>query len=158
MIHPTSIRISPSCSIAVSGPVLLQHWFGDITLADVDATLIGHQRANGRATHGVFVLAVLDGIPGLPAEETRHHIASMATKNASEVAAHATVFRSSGFSGSALRSVMTAIFSLARTSYPRRVFANVPDACRWLATFDGAPEASTLITAFGRTAREAQSA
>jgi hypothetical protein len=128
------VHASNACKIAVFGPVLLQRWFGPVALADAESALRAHVIAREATKEQILVLAVVDGVPALPSHDVREALAKMADTTAHEVAAHATVVAAEGFAGSALRSVMTAIFSMSRTKYPRRVFSDVYEAATWLAS------------------------
>jgi hypothetical protein len=119
-------------------------------MSDAQSTLDAHQLALEAPGSGgkVLVFVVVDGLPGLPDTPVRAQLAKLANETAHEVAAHATVVRSSGFSGSALRSVMTAIFALSRADYPKRVFSSVEDAAEWLANHKAGLSPVTLCGAF----------
>jgi hypothetical protein len=148
MLEVESVHVSASCNIAVYQSVLLQHWFGAVSIADAQATLVAHERARANTLGRVFVFVVVDEVPGIPSFEIRKKLTGMAQQTEGEVEAHATVIRSSGFLASTLRSVVATIFSFARTTYPRRVFANVAEAGEWLATHRGSPPAAALVEAF----------
>ena len=74
-------------------------------------------------------------------------MAELTTRTANEVRAHATVVQASGFAGSALRSVLTAIFSMSGSTYPKKVFADLESASSWLAEGSVA-QAQRLRTGF----------
>lgn len=129
------IHLSDHCSIGVLRQVLLQHWFGPVLMADAEATLRAHNLAFRSGTGKVSVLVVVDGLPGLPDHDVRMALSKLTDQTAHEVSSHATVVLSRGFLGSALRSVLTAIFAMSSATYPKQVFSNVPDAVAWTAQY-----------------------
>lgn len=147
MLSPTLIHESDSCSIGACPGLLVQRWFSSVKLEDARATLSAHNHAvRGRTK--VLVLVGVDGIPGLPESEARSELGEMARTTANEVTAHATIISASGFGGSALRSVLTAIFAVSGAGYPKKVFADLAAACEWLATFSDEHSSAALASAY----------
>lgn len=141
------VHLSADCSIGVLRQVLLQHWFGPVHMPDAEATLRGHNQALGEGPGKVSVLVMVDGIPGMPDQRVRAALARLADQTSQEVACHATVIRADGFTGSALRSVLTAIFALSGVKYPKQVFATVEDAVDWVAEYTSGLSRTEMVVA-----------
>jgi hypothetical protein len=127
------VHLSSDCTIGVLRQVLVQHWFGPVDMPDAEATMRAHNQALRGGSGKVSVLAIVEGVPGLPDQPVRAALARLADKTSDEVGCHATVILAEGFKGSALRSVLTAIFALSGVKYPKQVFATVKDAADWMA-------------------------
>lgn len=144
---PKVIYESDSCSIGACPGLLVQRWFAGVKLEDARATLTAHNIAmEGREC--VLVLVGVDGIPRLPESDARSQLGELAKTTADQVTAHATIISADGFGGSALRSVLTAIFAFSGAKYPKKVFGNVGDASDWLATFSDEYSSQALVQAF----------
>ena len=141
------VHLSADCSIGVLRQVLVQHWFGPVSLPDAEATLRGHALALSEGTGKVAVLVLVEGIPGMPDQRVRAALARLADKTSQEVACHATVILAEGFTGSALRSVLTAIFALSGAKYPKQVFATVEDAVDWVAEYTSGLSRTEMVVA-----------
>ena len=63
------------------------------------------------------------------------------------MACHATVILADGFTGSALRSVLTAIFAVSGVKYPKQVFATVEEAVDWVAQYTSGLSRTEMVVA-----------
>ncbi len=95
-----------------------------------------HHRALMARHPSTFVLGVAQPNLPLPASEVRVRGAELIQENRESVLGAATVLVGGGFWASAVRSVMTASFALARQPYPSKVFATSEEAATWLTTFE----------------------
>lgn len=108
------------------------------TIEGLERSLDAKKIAVERSPAGLAVLNFLGPGP-LPNAEVREVAAAVQHKDVRGTLCHATVVEATGFSGSAMRSVLTGLNAFGKVGYPRKVFGTSDEALRWQATTLNAP-------------------
>lgn len=105
---------------------------GTPTVEGIRATLSAKQAAVVKSPGGLAVLNFLAPGPLLTAE-ARQIASEVQSADVKDVLCHGTVVEATGFAGSAMRSVLTAMRAFDKSPFPRKVFGDVGEAIRWQA-------------------------
>jgi hypothetical protein len=121
-------------AIAVYNPLVLAHF----TRRPTDAELALIQSLTDEAIKagvvgGMLLVAARRNVAGGIDPRVRKFFEHMVRENAAHFGASATVVRMQGFGGSLMRSFLTGLLLLSNKRKLLQVFANVDEACRWLA-------------------------
>ena len=138
--------------------VHLTAYTGDLTMERLERADAAH-RELARRHPRTLVLGWAAPVLAIPSAEVRARAAEMIADNAHYVDASALVVDAGGFWASAVRSVMTAAFALARQPTPSRCFASAADAAQWFAGFPSGTGLgpTALGVALGELSRHASS-
>lgn len=128
------LHVAPSITVGAFANVHLCIYRGELTLEALEAANQHHRDLMGRHPR-TFVLGVAQPNLPLPGADVRQRGARLIEENRAHVEAAGLIVEGAGFWASAVRSVMTASFALARQPYPSKCFATGLDASTWLGTF-----------------------
>lgn len=134
---PASLAVlysDPALAVGAYGPVHLCVYRDGLTAEGLEAANGHHQALMARHPRTFVLGMALPNLP-LPPAEVRQRGAQLIQENGPHVEAAAMVLEGSGFWASAVRSVMTASFALARQPYPSKAFATGLDAATWISGF-----------------------
>ncbi|MCB9659467.1 MAG: hypothetical protein H6726_17615 [Sandaracinaceae bacterium] len=131
----TVLHQDATLSVGAYANVHLCVYRGELTLSGLE-TANDHHRALMARHPRTLVLGLAQHNLPLPSAEVRQRGAHLIDENGSHVLAAAMVLAGTGFWASAVRSVMTASFALARQPYPSKAFATGVEAGEWLSRFD----------------------
>jgi hypothetical protein len=125
----------------------LMRCFGDISPDDIRATLLGHQAVLAYRPEGGCSIVAVDPTTTFPSEETRRTAIDLTRKTANQTLADALVILGDGFWASAMRGVMTTIWSLNSSNHPRKVVRQEAEAVDWVieTVQESAPKYRQLI-------------
>jgi hypothetical protein len=123
---------SPGVAIATLDVFFLMRCFGDIVPEDIRATLIGHEAIVAHQPRGSGSIVVVDPATTFPSEETRRVALEVTRKTNALTLVHALVVLGDGFWASAMRGVMTTIWSLSAAHHPRKVVRNEEEGVDWV--------------------------
>jgi hypothetical protein len=101
------------------------------TVEGLRATVGAKKVAVAQSPAGLAVLNFLAPGP-LPSTEVRHVAQEVQTADTAGTLCHATVVEATGFAGSAMRSVLTALRAFDRSPFPRKVFGDVDESLSWM--------------------------
>ena len=123
---------SQGAAIATLDGFFLMRCFGDLTTADVRATMLGHHAIIGVRPEGSGSIVAIDPTTSFPTEETRR-VALEVTRQANpQTRCHVLVVLGDGFWASAVRGIMMTISSLTAVTHPRRVVRYEEEGVDWV--------------------------
>lgn len=128
------LHVTPTITVGAFANVHLCIYRGELTLEALEAANQHHRSLMERHPR-TFVLGVARPNLPLPGADVRQRGARLIEENRAHVEAAALIVDGAGFWASAVRSVMTASFALARQPYPSKCFATGLDAGTWFGTF-----------------------
>ncbi|MBL8741012.1 MAG: hypothetical protein JNK04_07965 [Myxococcales bacterium] len=102
------------------------------TRESLDATIEGKRKIQSLFPSGLYVFNIIDGQKPAPDGEVRNYAAKKQDEDHAGVLAHITVVRGDGFRPSTIRSLLTGLYLMSRTPFPRKVFAHLHDGTTWL--------------------------
>jgi hypothetical protein len=117
-------------------------WRGVPTLDAIERVGASYTRMRGEFPTGFAPIVIVEDGVGLPEEPVRQKMADLMDRQGKSILSMAGVQEASGFRGSAIRSVLTAINLLSTATYPRKFFASVEQAVLWVLPY--ANPSSTL--------------
>jgi hypothetical protein len=129
-----ALSTSPCHHYAAAGDFILYYWFGDITVASVKETRAILRSTAAQHPAGVRVLALIESGLSIPGQDVRDTSAMLDRELAGLIRAHATVIPGHGFWVATSRSVLSTVFFLSRSAYPKKVFGMPGEALAWLDT------------------------
>jgi len=110
----------------------LMRCFGDIRPEDIRATLLGFEAVVAYRPEGGCSIVAVDSTTTFPSEETRRTAVGITRKTGNQTLAETLVILGDGFWASAMRGVMTTIWSLTSSTHPRKVLRQEADAVDWV--------------------------
>jgi len=123
---------SEGAAIATLDGFFLMRCFGDLTVTDVRATMLGHHAIIGGRPEGSGSIVAIDPTTTFPTEETRR-VALEVTRQANpQTRCHVLVVLGDGFWASAVRGIMMTISSLTAVTHPRRVVRYEEEGVDWV--------------------------
>jgi hypothetical protein len=123
---------SRAVAIGTLDGFFLMRYFGDATPDDLRATLLGHEALLACRPDGGGAIIALDPTASFPSEQTRRTALEITRQTAPKILAQALVILGDGFWASAMRGVMTTIWSLIAANYPRKVVRQEDAAVDWV--------------------------
>jgi hypothetical protein len=123
---------SGGAAIGTVDGFFLMRCFGDITPDDIRATLIAFQAVLAYRPEGGCSIVAVDPTTSFPSEETRRTAVEITRKTGNQTLADTLVILGDGFWASAMRGVMTTIWSLNSSNHPRKVLRQEADAVDWV--------------------------
>ena len=103
------------------------------TVEGLRATVGAKKVAVAHSPGGLAVLNFLAPGP-LPSSDVRAVATEVQSADLADVLCHATIVEATGFAGSAMRSVLTGMRAFDRSPFPRKVFGDVDETLKWVAT------------------------
>jgi hypothetical protein len=128
VVHHRSL----GAAIATLDAFFLMRCYGDVTPADIRASLIGHEALLAYRPDGGGTIVLIDPTVTFPSEETRREALEITRKTGAQTAAQALVILGDGFWASAMRGVMTTIWSLNAVKRPRKVVRHEEEGVDWV--------------------------
>jgi hypothetical protein len=140
---------SQGVAIGTLDGFFLMRCFGDITPADVQATLVGHEAIIGSRPEGSGSIVAVDPTTTFPSEETRRAALEVTRNTTAQTLAHVLIVLGDGFWASAIRGVMTTIWSLSAANHPRKVVRQEEEGVDWVIEMlkESAPKYRPLLLA-----------
>jgi hypothetical protein len=123
---------SKAVAFATLDGFFLMRCFGDVTPADVQATLLGHEAIIAYGAAGSRSLVAVDPTATFPSEATRRAFLDVMRKTSAQTLAHVLIVLGDGFWASAVRGTMMTIASLSPGTYPRKVVRYEEEAVDWI--------------------------
>jgi hypothetical protein len=123
---------SKGVAIGTIDGFFLMRCYGDITPVDIQATLVGHEALVAFRPEGGGSIVAVDPTATFPSEETRRVALEVTRKTGSKTLAHALIVLGDGFWSSAMRGVITTIWSLTSVSHPRKVLRQEEEGVDWV--------------------------
>jgi hypothetical protein len=123
---------SPGVAIATLDAFFLMRCFGDVTPDDIRATLLGHEALLAYRPEGGGSIVAVDPTATFPSEATRRTALEITRTTGSKTLAHALIVHGDGFWASAMRGVMTTIWSLNFANRPRKVVRDDGEGVDWV--------------------------
>lgn len=119
--------------MATWGGVFICIWRHETTAEGVRA--LSDRFSDFARTHpaGVALLTIVEPNAPVPEGHVRDALAGFMRRSATALKTSAVVHEGTGFRAAAVRGVVTGLTLLARQPFPHRIFATVPEGCRWLA-------------------------
>jgi hypothetical protein len=130
----TVAHVDPALVVGAYGPVHLCVYRDALTSEGLEIANSHHRALMSRFPR-TFVLGAAQSNLPLPPSDVRQRGAELIDENQAHVEAAAMVLQGTGFWASAVRSVMTASFAIARQPYPSKAFATGAEAAAWLTSF-----------------------
>jgi hypothetical protein len=118
--------------IATLDAFFLMRCFGDISPDDIRATLVGHEALIAYRAEGGGSIITVDPTTTFPTEQTRRAALEVARKTSPKTLGQALVILGDGFWASAMRGVVTTIWSLNATPHPRKVVRHENEGVDWV--------------------------
>jgi hypothetical protein len=136
MLQPTGKLIvhhrSQAAAIGTLDGFFLMRCFGDLTVADVRATMLGHDAIVGGRPQGSGSIVAVDPTAAFPTEETRRVALEVTRQANAQTRCHVLVVLGDGFWASAVRGIMMTISSLTAVTHPRRVVRYEEEGVDWV--------------------------
>ena len=126
---------SRSACIATLDRFLLMRCYGNVSAADINATIDAHGICLTRGN--VASLVVIDPTTQFPSEEARTACIEMIKRTQGRVASSVTVVCGDGFWASALRGVLTTFNLLPGTGHPTKTCRLPEEAVDWTLSVTG---------------------
>jgi hypothetical protein len=123
---------SQGVAVATLDAFFLMRCFGDVTPDDIRATLRGHEALLAYRPEGGGSIVTVDPTATFPSEETRRTALDITRGTAPQTRAHALIILGDGFWASAMRGVMTTIWSLNAANHPRKVVRQEDEGVDWV--------------------------
>ena len=123
---------SQGVAIATLDAFFLMRCFGDVSPDDVRASLLGHEALIAFRSDGGGTIVTIDPTTTFPSEDTRRVALEVTRKTGGQTRAQALVIRGDGFWASAMRGIMTTIWSLNAVKRPRKVVRQEEEAVDWV--------------------------
>ena len=123
---------SQAAAIATLDGFFLMRCFGNLTAADVRATLIGHAAIVAVRPEGSGSIVAVDPTTGFPSEEMRRAALEVTRQANAQTRAHVLIVLGDGFWASAVRGIMMTISSLTAATHPRRVVRHEEEGVDWV--------------------------
>lgn len=119
--------------IATWAGIFILIWRNETTMDGVRA--LNERWDDFIRTHpsGAGVITIVEPDAPFPEAHVREALANFMRRSSSSMKSSAVVHEGTGFRAAAVRGVVTGLTLLARQPFPHRIFATVPDGCRWLA-------------------------
>jgi hypothetical protein len=124
---------SPLTSVATFGETAITVVHSELTMESLRVAKAINAKICAQYPDGVLALTVVQSGIQLPNLELRNAASEAMAATRSRTRAAARIFLGDGFWLSSVRSVLTAIELLRPYDLPKRTFADVPAATRWLA-------------------------
>jgi hypothetical protein len=105
-------------------------WRGTVCVESLDASVDG-ARTMLRTHSRIATVNIIHPPMQLPTADLRDYAKKKMMESPDGVACHATIIPEAGFWASAMRGVITGLYMLDRTPFPRRVFGEVREAAIW---------------------------
>lgn len=117
------------------------------SIESLDASVLGKREVAAGNPDGIVVLNILPGDRPLPSSEVRAYAEQKQGEDTAGVLGHATILTGDGFRAGTIRSMLTGLFLVSRSPFPRKVFSATPEAAAWLSTVvrAGRPWATSLV-------------
>jgi len=128
VVHHRSQRVA----IGTLDGFFLMRCFGDIRPEDINATLRGHEALVAYRPEGGGSIVAVDSTTTFPSEATRRTALDVTRKTGPLTLAHALIVLGDGFWASAMRGVMTTIWSLTSATHPRKVVRQEAEGVDWV--------------------------
>lgn len=125
-------RASDAC-VASFGHFILFRCFGDVGADAVNASIAAHRAALAARPAGVVSIVLIDPSTKFPSDEMRRAGVAARKQTNGHVTASVTIVAGEGFWASTVRGALTAMNSLAGTSYPNKVFRDPVEGVTWAA-------------------------
>jgi hypothetical protein len=122
---------SQGVAVATLDAFFLMRCFGDVTPEDIRATLRGHEALIAYRAQGGASIVAVDPSATFPSEATRRTALEITRGTAPVTLAHALIILGDGFWASAMRGVMTTIWSLNAANHPRKVVRQEEEGVEW---------------------------
>jgi|JI10StandDraft_1071094.scaffolds.fasta_scaffold667835_2 hypothetical protein len=129
---------APDACVASFGPFVLFRCFGDVCADAVNASVPAHRAALAARPAGVVSIVLIDPTTKFPSEDMRRAGVAVRKLTNRNVAASVTIVAGEGFWASTVRGALTAINSLANSSYPTKVFRDPHEGVAWATEQTGA--------------------
>jgi hypothetical protein len=131
---------SQGAAIASLDGFFLMRCFGNLTAADVRATLIAHEAIIGTRPEGSGSIVAVDPTTTFPSEEMRRAALEVTRRANAQTRCHVLIVLGDGFWASAVRGIMMTISSLTAATHPRRVVRYEEEGVDWvIATIGESP-------------------
>ena len=122
---------SQGVAIGTLDAFFLMRCFGDVTPEDIKATLRGHEAIVAYRPEGGGSIVAIDPAATFPSDATRRAALEVTRKTDPKTVAHALIVLGDGFWASAMRGVMTTIWSLNAANHPRKVVRREEEGVDW---------------------------
>jgi hypothetical protein len=139
---------SADAVIAVLGSCALIVHLQPVTHPVIHAMARAYGKASSRAEKFGHVCIIEPNAGLLPPGDIRPALGDLIQRFDKRLAAAAIIYEENGFMATAVRSIVTGICMVSRTTHPSRVFANAVNACAWVGAAlpgPGAPRHSELL-------------
>jgi hypothetical protein len=123
---------SQGAAIASLDGFFLMRCFGDLTAADVRATLMAHDAIIGVRPAGSGSIVAVDPTTSFPSEEMRRAALEVTRQTNAQTRCHVLIVLGDGFWASAVRGIMMTISSLTAATHPRRVVRYEEEGVDWV--------------------------
>ncbi|HMI86241.1 MAG TPA: hypothetical protein VK550_19240 [Polyangiaceae bacterium] len=123
---------SPGVAIATLDAFFIMRCFGNVTPEDIRATLLGHEALIAYRQEGGGSIVAVDPTANFPSEATRRVALEITRTTGPKTLAHALIVLGDGFWASAMRGVMTTIWSLNFANRPRKVVRQEGEGVDWV--------------------------
>jgi len=128
------LHVTPTITVGAFANLHVCVYRGELTLEALEVANQHHRTLMAQHAR-TFVLGLVQPNLPLPAAGVRQRGARLIEENGANVEAAGLIVEGGGFWASAVRSVTTASFALARQPYPSKCFATGLDAGTWFGTF-----------------------
>ena len=123
---------SQGAVIATLDGFFLMRCFGNLTSADVQATLMGHEAIIAVRPEGGGSIVAVDPTTTFPSEETRRAALEVTRQTNAQTRCHVLIVLGDGFWASAVRGIMMTITSLTAATHPRKVVRYEEEGVDWV--------------------------
>ena len=120
--------------------VYVLDWRDGVTRESLDASVRGKAIVLRDYPKGVFVLNLMRTV-AMPSAEIRAYAEKKQSEDVAGVLGHVTVIDAHGFMASAMRSTIAGLYLVARSPFPRKVYATPDEAVKWIASVASEPAA-----------------
>jgi hypothetical protein len=150
MTRPETRLVREDLAIMSYGKLLVGMWSGNPTLKSATEMAAHYRHMQAQFPEGFVACAIVeDGVP-LPDDSVRKVIGDLMKTMDKHIVAMCAVQEATGFRGSAIRSVLTALVLISRPPYKNTTLKSVSEAAQWLAPFVPDVTANQIETAIAQ--------